>query len=415
MNLDYASDTDDAPSVPAPVVFGKRVLATYPRAKRHKKRPKGDPADLDYAGPWAKSDSSDAESDSVCVLDKEETPATELAPQVLVETTERYVDRPFMEPLVLEPLRTELLEHAVPQKVRFTLSGHSKGVTLLQLFPNSGHLLLSGANDHNIFLWDLATQEKLRGYFAHRQGVRDLAFNAAGDRFLSCGYDNKVILWDTETGAIVKLLDVDATPNTVIFNPANEDEIVVGLANKKIEHYDLSGVEYRLPVQVYDHHLGGINSLLVVDSGRMFMSTSDDRTVRFWKWQVNIPAKIIADPTQHSMPCAVLHPTENFIALQTMDNTIQVIQGSGKFRFSKKKFLGHRVAGYGIHLDVSADGKLLASGDVGGNVFFWLWKSGHLLSKLKACSGYVTCVKWHPQRPTGIVAAGRSGEIVYCE
>ncbi|ODV78278.1 WD40 repeat-like protein [Suhomyces tanzawaensis NRRL Y-17324] len=302
----------------------------------------------------------------------------------------------------------------VPKKLEHTFAGHSKGINKLELFPRSGHLMLSAGNDPVIRLWDMYhDRELLREYYGHKQAVKDVVFNKIGDKFLSCGYDKLIHLWNTESGKIEKTIRVKAIPNVIKFNPNNEAEFIVGLSNHNIEHYDMSTLSYEVPIQTYDHHLGAINSLTIIDDEKRFISTADDKTVRFWDWQINIPIKFISDPSQHSMPTSALYPGGAFVALQSMDNTIQTIQGRGKFRTNNKTFRGHNVAGYGIDIDFSPDGKLIVSGDSKGNSYFWDWKTCKLVKKLKVSTRVISSIKFHPQEPSGVVMGGMSGEIYY--
>lgn len=428
---DSSISSPDASSKPAVPTFDTQAVRIIPQAqpkrkcasnrKAGKKRLKNDdPESIDFAGPWAKdADSSDEDEYREVSDESEETEEEETQKANPEAKTELFEDVEYMEPPGTHVCNTkkDTVDCFPPSKIKRTFKGHQGGVTSIQFFPHTGHLLLSCGNDGNIYLWDMCRQYKLlRGFYGHAQAVKYVTFNSTGTNFLSCSYDRTVILWDTKTGNTLKTLTFSAVPNTAIFNPNNENEVLVGLANKRIEHFDLAQPSFQVPVQTYDHHLGAINSLTVVDGAKRFMSTSDDRTVRIWSWHINIPDKIIADPTQHSMPCTVVHPIDNNIALQTMDNSIKVIQGSGKFRYIKKKrFEGHRVAGYGIQIDCTPDGKLIMSGDANGFAFFWSWNLGKLLQKMKLSKTYVSCIKKHPCNPSGVVAAGESGDIIYCQ
>ncbi|SGZ54978.1 CIC11C00000000439 [Sungouiella intermedia] len=392
---------------------GTKRLKTQPKGRKLRK-PGQDPADMDYVGPWGKSsDSSDNEEEPEEAATPNVTQEVSIAlePSEVV-TTELYALDAFMESGKDEKCgkNEKNTEFSIPKRIVCVLKGHTKSVTKVRFFPG-GRMILSSGNDGKIYLWNLKTRDMVRGYFGHSQAVKDIVFNASGSKFVSAGLDKKVLLWDTKTGAILHSLNLDAIPNAIIFNPNNENEIVVGLLSRRIEHFDLS--QSNSPIQIYDHHLGAINSLTVVDSNKKFMSTSDDRTIRFWDWQINIPCKIIADPTQHSTPYAAVHPTESFIALQMMDNTIQVIQGSGKFRYNRNKtFKGHRVAGYGIQVAISPDGLVLMSGDIGGYIYFWKWRTGGFIKKMKVCDSLISCIDVCSK---GLAAAGGSGDIYYCE
>lgn len=384
-----------------------------------------------YKGPWAKYESS-SESD----FDLESEPGTEDEDEVTVpkkqnivyETTEffgslelDYQGRTYMH--VPRDLDVDLTKEVgsqecfVPKKQIHKWDGHVGGTNKLQFFPNSGHLLLSCGNDNKIYIYDAYhKRELLRGYFGHTKAVRDINFNVQGDKFLSCSYDHYIKQWDTETGKCISKVKVSAIPNVVKFNPnpAYQNEFLCGLSDKKIEQFDLRTNEV---VQTYDHHLGAINSLTFIDDNKKFVSSSDDKSLRIWNYQINIPIKIISDPKQHSMPSVVLHPSQKYILCQSMNNTIEVIGAQGnKYKRNKKKlFRGHNCAGYGIGINFSPDGKILMSGDNSGYGFFWDWKSGALVTKLKVDTKLISCIEPNPQEVSKVAMSGLSGSIYYYE
>lgn len=378
------------------------------RGKRSKKL-KNVPQDFsfDYNGPWgASSESEEEEQDEI------EEPAVPEIPPVepeLAEITESYTDEDFT---AFKDTPKQEAPCQAPQSIARTIEGHSKGITKLLYFPRTGHLLLSAGNDGKIFIWDSATMQKLRGYFGHTNSIKDVVFDKKGTKFLSCSFDKTVLLWKTLTGEVTHKLTCDSVPNCVMFNPNNENEILVGLSSNKIHHYDLSAPEWQLPVQIYDHHLGPVNSLTAVDKNLKFLSTSDDRTVRIWAWKVNIPLKIISDPSQHSMPRVAVNTADQHIALQTMDNTIQMVQSVGKFKYTRKSyFKGHKNAGFGIGLLLSHDFTILSSGDSTGQVFFWDWKTRKIVRRMKLSESVISCIASHPCHSTQYVAGGKSGDI----
>jgi pre-mRNA-processing factor 17 len=48
--------------------------------------------------------------------------------------------------------------------------------------------------------------------------------------------------------------------------------------------------------------LGAINTVTFVDRNRRIVSTSDDKSIRVWEWNIPVDFKYITDPTMHSMP-----------------------------------------------------------------------------------------------------------------
>lgn len=407
------------------------------KANSNKKRQKGNVED-DYLGPWAEFESESEESTKVRKTENVESDndrsistkdSSEDEGNVEQEndiTTKFFgneadiKDVNFMQ--IPENLNIDLTKDpgarkcSAPRRIFHTFDGHAGGVNKLEFFPRSGHLLLSCGNDSNIHLWSLYHDRKLlRAYYGHHMAVKDITFNSNGTQFLSCSYDRQVILWNTARGSIEKRLRTKAVPNTIKFNPLKETEIIVGLSNHKIEHYDFDAPEYTLPIQVYDHHIGAINALIIIDEGRKFISTADDRSVRLWEWKVNIPLKVMADPSQYAMPTAALHPDEKFLVLQCMDNSVVTMQLFGKFKFGKQTFKGHHSAGFGIQVDFSQDGKILMSGSTRGSAYFWDWKSREIIKKMKVSDKVITCIRAHPQESSKVSLAGLSGKIFYCE
>ncbi|SPQ24612.1 80dded7a-4cd1-4c30-9fc5-5d2bf8dee16b [Thermothielavioides terrestris] len=304
----------------------------------------------------------------------------------------------------------------IPKKLIFTWRHHGKPITALQLFPRSSHLGLSGAADGMVKIWDVYRgRELLRTFAGHNKAITDLSFNNEGTRFLSGGFDRRIRLWDTETGQCVNRFNCGKTPHVIKFNPSAENghEFLAGLSDNRILQYDSrAGNE---TVQEYDHHLGAINTIEFIDENRRFMSTSDDRSLRVWEYGIPVEIKTISEPDMFALTKSAQHPSGKYVLYQCSDNSIVAYSsGSDKFRQHRKKaWRGHNTAGSAIGLTCSPDGQFVASGDTGGSVCFWDWKTCRMYSKLTADSagGTINCVAWSEQETSKVFTAGAKGEI----
>ncbi|KAK2184267.1 hypothetical protein NP493_274g00018 [Ridgeia piscesae] len=302
----------------------------------------------------------------------------------------------------------------LPKKHIHTWTGHTKGVAAIRWFPRSAHLLLSCSMDTKIKIWEVYNDRRcVRTYAGHRQAVRDICFNNEGTQFLSCAYDRYCKLWDTETGDCISRFTSRKVAYCIKFNPDEDKQhlFVAGTSDKKIVCWDIRSGEI---VQEYDRHLGPVNTITFVDQNRRFVTTSDDKSLRVWEWDIPVDFKYIADTTLNSMPATTLSCNGKWLACQSMNNQIIIFNVLNRFKYMRKKvFKGHMVAGYACNIDFSPDMSYLISGDADGKLFVWDWKTTKLYSKFKAHDDVCIACLWHPHETSKVVSAGWDGLIKY--
>ena len=312
----------------------------------------------------------------------------------------------------------EGIKNYLPKTHIHTWRAHTKAVTSLRFFPNSGHLLLSSSADCKVKIFDVYHErELLRTYSGHSKAITATDFDADGKNFVSASFDRMIKIWDTEYGKCTHRFSPGKIPHVVKFNPDIPTELLAGISDNRILQYDTRSANPEQPVQEYNHHLGPVNTITFVNENRQFITTSDDKSLRAWDYQIPVPVKYHADPSMFSMSRASLHPSGKYVVLQSADNSLVVYGADGKFRQNRKKsFRGHNSAGFAIDVVCSNDGQFVMSGDSGGYVCFWDWKRCNLLHKMQAVEkgkGPVTCVAWHPRETSKVVTAGLEGTIKY--
>uniref|UniRef100_A0A2A4JPL1 Pre-mRNA-processing factor 17 n=2 Tax=Heliothinae TaxID=95178 RepID=A0A2A4JPL1_HELVI len=302
----------------------------------------------------------------------------------------------------------------LPKAHIYTWKGHTRGVAAVRWFPRTAHLMLSAGMDCRVKIWEVYGDRRcIRTYFGHRQAVRDVNFNNTGDKFLSAAYDRYIKLWDTETGECISRFTSRKVPYCAKFNPDEDKQnlFVAGTSDKKIICWDIRSGEI---VQEYDRHLGAVNTITFVDDNRRFVTTSDDKSLRVWEWDIPVDMKYIADPSMHSLPAVTVSPNGKWLACQSMDNKVIVFSALNRFKMNRKKtFSGHMVAGYACSVDFSPDMSYLVSGDADGKCYIWDWKTTKLYKKWKAHDGVCITSLWHPHEPSKLLTAGWDGVIKY--
>lgn len=425
-HLEAAYDTDGK------TVFESTKLKPENKRKRHKN---DNPEDLEgFLGPWGKyeneqltsqpTDQEKAEIEEMMAKKQrrnkrevEERPVEEKSILHISDSVD-YQGRSFLHPPHDVGVSLKPGAHPdrcfLPKAHIHTWTGHTKGISAIRLFPKSSHLLLSCGMDAKIKIWEVYNERRcVRTYTGHRQAVRDIDFNARGERFVSAGYDRYLKLWDTETGSVVSRFTSRKVPYCVKFHPDYNKQhlFVCGTSDKKILCWDTRSGEI---VQEYDRHLGAVNTITFVDENRRFVTTSDDKSMRVWEWDIPVDMKYIADPTMHSMPSVTLAPNGKWLACQSLDNKIVIFSAINRFKMNRKKtFEGHMVSGYACGLDFSPDMSYLVSGDGDGKVYIWDWKTTKLYKKWQAHEGVCISTLWNPKESSKVITAGWDGLIKY--
>jgi len=311
-------------------------------------------------------------------------------------------------------IKEEEHECFIPKRWLHTWSGHTKGVAAIRWFPGNGHLLLSAGMDTKVKIWDVFNTRKcMQTYMGHAAAVRDIQFSNDGRRFLTCSYDRYLKLWDTETGECISAFTNRKLPYCVAFNPDEDKQNVflAGCSNKHVVQYDTNTGKVE---QIYDQHLGAVNTITFCEENRRFASTADDKKMLIWEYGIPVPIKHIADPTQHSMPAVTKTPNHKWLLCTNLDNQITTYSAQDRFKLNRKKiFKGHTIAGYACKPGISPDGNYVMSGDCDGRLWFWDWKSCKVFRKIK-CHDQV-CIQaiWHPVEQSRVATCSWDGTIKY--
>ncbi|KAK3742092.1 hypothetical protein QZH41_017545, partial [Actinostola sp. cb2023] len=408
--ISVVGDTEKSKELKGVTVFESTKIRLGDKRKREGP---GDPGDIEgYQGPWApfvdESKSSKPSEEEASKLEefeltkqkrtkKEEVKSVEEKSTLHVKDAVDYQGRSYLhipKDLDVRLDTTDAPERCyLPKKHIHTWTGHTKGVSAIRFFPLSGHLLLSSSMDCKVKLWEV---------YNNRRCLRTFLGECIGR------FTNRKI------------------PYCVKFNPDEDKQhlFVCGTSDKKILTWDIRANEI---VQEYDRHLGAVNTITFVDQNRRFVSTSDDKSLRVWEWDIPVDFKYIAEPSMHSMPAVALHPNEKWLACQSMDNQILIVGVQNRFRINRKKvFKGHMVikptsspgpfllvAGYACQPSFSPDGAYLISGDADGKLNIWDWKSTKLFSKFKAHDTVCIGCAWHPHETSKVATCGWDGLIKY--
>lgn len=159
------------------------------------------------------------------------------------------------------------------------VKAHSAAVRSLS-FSSNGQLLLSGSDDKNLKITQVADRKFLFSISAaHTNWIRACQFSP-DTRLIASGSDDKTVkLWDFSSRQQISLFqDQDAGINSVKFHPDGTC-LASGGQDKSIKIWDIRS--QRL-IQKYDAHSAPCNEIDFHPNGRYLLSSSNDSTLKIW-------------------------------------------------------------------------------------------------------------------------------------
>ncbi|KAJ1937148.1 general transcription repressor, partial [Linderina pennispora] len=151
-------------------------------------------------------------------------------------------------------------------------------------FSPDGKFLVTGAEDKQIRIWDIATK-KIRHILAgHEQDIYSLDFSPDGRTILSGSGDRTVRLWDLETGKNIHTFTIDdmgpkdAGVTSVAFSP-NGQLVAAASLDKMIRLWDAPSGQF---LERIDGHKDSVYAVAFSPDGQSLLSGSLDKTLRIW-------------------------------------------------------------------------------------------------------------------------------------
>ncbi|KAJ8394218.1 hypothetical protein AAFF_G00048010 [Aldrovandia affinis] len=163
-------------------------------------------------------------------------------------------------------------------------------------------------------------------------------------------------------------------------------------------------------VRVYQAAVQQTLDILFLAGGREFVTSSDsvsrdsaERTLIAWDFQTSAKVSNQIFHERYTCPSLALHPHHDSFVAQTNGNYIALFSAQRPYKMNKRRrYEGHKVEGYAVGCEFSADGTVLASGSSGGSLHFYEQQSSRALLTLPAhqhaCVG-VPCTPSCPSLP----------------
>uniref|UniRef100_A0A8D0BXC7 WD repeat domain 25 n=1 Tax=Salvator merianae TaxID=96440 RepID=A0A8D0BXC7_SALMN len=307
----------------------------------------------------------------------------------------------------------------IPKKLVFQMSKHSGPVNAVWWCPVQkwSHMLLSASMDKTIKVWDAVDQGCcLKTYYCHTSAVRAVQWSPCGRGVLSGGFDSMLHLTDIETGVQIFSTRSEFQISTLKFHPLDPNVFICGGFSPEVKAWDIRSSK---AIKVYKAAAQQTLDIMFFPEGREFLTTTDavsqdsaDRTIIAWDFHTAAKISNQIFHERYTCPSLALHPKDPVFIAQTNGNYLALFSSLRPYKMNKKKrYEGHKVEGFAIGCEFSADGMVLATGSSEGKVFFYNYHTARIIRTLHAHSQACSTATFHPVLPSLLATCDWEGAI----
>jgi platelet-activating factor acetylhydrolase IB subunit alpha len=159
-----------------------------------------------------------------------------------------------------------------------SIKGHRGSITCI-IFHPVYNLLVSGAEDASIMVWECEEFTKEKSIKAHSNTVNALTFDYTGKYLASCSADLTIKIWNFDTMTCFKTLTGhDHTVSSVEFT--NDGNFLFSASrDKTIKFWEVSTGNNK---KTFTGHLEWVRCLSLNSQGNLLASSADDEIIIIW-------------------------------------------------------------------------------------------------------------------------------------
>lgn len=210
-----------------------------------------------------------------------------------------------------------------------TFTGHTGPVRAVS-FSFDGNLLISGAQDNAVKVWDLKSRRSMKTFRGHDGTVRACEMTKDGRYLLSGSEDHRTLLWSVDDYAEIQTL--------------NGQELI--------------------------GHREAILAAYFSPSGKEVLTASRDRTAIIWEVQTGKPRILLQEGHQFLSSSAVFFQKEQLIATAAADNSVRIWNATSGAELAHLMGTGRS----GL-VAISSDDKLIVTGSNTNDLMVWETKN----------------------------------------
>jgi WD40 repeat protein/serine/threonine protein kinase len=297
-----------------------------------------------------------------------------------------------------------LYETAYAPGVHRRMSNGHTGAILSAAYHPDGHRALTGAADHRVLLWDLDTGEMLRSFEGHTDWVRSVTFSPNGAQALSASVDGTLILWDIATGAIMRqMTGHSGAVNQALFLPDGAQAISASDDGTLIVWDLRTGTLVR---QLQSADASPIKTVAVSPDGSQALSGDEASRVTLWDLRSGLATTTFVGH-ENTVYSAAFSP-DGQTALSGSSDRVVILWDISTGR-ALRRFEGHSDWVWSVAF--SPNGRFAISGSEDNKLILWNLSTGELVRRFDGHSDKVYAVAFSPDG-RGVISGGNDNTLI---
>jgi WD40 repeat protein len=236
------------------------------------------------------------------------------------------------------------------------------------------------AGDNAVRLWKIIDGKQIHLFGEHKNWVWTVTFSPDGKILASGSEDQTIILWDTETGNLIKSLESVSWIKSIVFSPDGKI-LASGSDDQSIKLWDIHTGECICTLM---GHSQSVNSVSFSPDGKILASGSDDQSIKFWNIHTGECIDTLMGHSQ-SVNSVSFSPNGKILASGSDDQSIKIWNahiGECIYTLEEHSKLVNSVS-------FSPDGKILASGSDDQSIKLWNVHTGECIDTLMGHRNWV--------------------------
>jgi WD40 repeat protein len=253
-------------------------------------------------------------------------------------------------------------------------------------------MLASGGRDNKVRLWEVESGREIKSLASHTNWVYSVAFSPDGKLLASASRDNTIKLWDVHSRQEIKSLARHTNSVLSVAFSRDGKTLVSGSSDQTIKLWD---VESRQEINSFKAHDGPVFSVEFSPDGQTLASGGGDNKIKLWNVESGRQITTLGEHKQlvHSVKFSL---DGKILASGSFDSAVKlwsVETGQQLRSLDERAVVVNSVV-------FSPDGRTLASAADDNTIRLWSLNSGQQTRSLEGHTGWVYAVAFSPDGKT---------------